>query len=576
MESHADLSYYIGVVKRRKFLFIIPFIITSVVMAVVAYSLPAVYRSEATILIEAQDIPADFVQTTVTSIIEERLQTITQVVTSRRNLLDIIDEFDPYPDMTKKYTTEEIVDQMRSDITMQPIKADVQGGVATIAFTVSYQGKNPQTVAKVANTLVTLYLEENLRLRTDQAEKTHEFLEVELESLRQEIEETEEKVAAFKENNLKSLPELMNVNLKTLEKINSDIKSQNLYIKSLFDRKQFLEQQLSFMDPTEDEEGRVVSLNERLEEARNQYVMAKSTQSAKHPDVIRLKNQIDAMEEVIQAKSDLSERNQEYETKRDELEVLKKRYSDNHPDVKKLSKEVDNLREEVADLVLKAEVEAKVVAEGEADNPQYRNIEIQIQETDIEISAAKRALADLQNKYQEYLKRVEETPKVEQEFASLQRDYQTAQVKYQNTLARLQAAQEASRMEQSRLSERLVVIDPPVVPSKPFKPNRTAILAIGIVLAAGLGVGSGAAAEYMDQSIRMPSELQELTGHGILGMIPVLETAQEKKAKKTRRIALIVGTIVLVLAFVLAVHLFYRPLDILFIDIQNKMKHTTP
>jgi uncharacterized protein involved in exopolysaccharide biosynthesis len=545
-------------------------------MAVVAYSLPAVYRSEATILIEAQDIPANFVQTTVTSLIEERLQTITQIVTSRSNLLKIINEYDPYPDMAKKYTTEEIIEKMREDIAMQPIQADVQGGVATIAFVVSYEGKDPEVVSDVANNLVTLYLEANLDQRIGQAEKTYGFLEEELEKLRLEIEETEEKVAAFKEKNLKSLPDLRNLNLNTLEKINSDIKAQNLIIRSLMDRKQFLEKQLSFMDPTEDEDSRVVSLQERLEEARNQYVMAKSTHSAKHPDVIRLKNQVDAMEEVVRAKSDLSAKNVIYEGKRDELDLLKKRYSDNHPDVKKLTREVENLREEVEELVLKAEVEAKVVAEGAADNPLYRNTEIEIKETDIEISTAKRSLANLQAKYEEYLRRVEETPKVEQAYSSLLRDYETAQAKYQNTLARLQAAQEAKGMEERNLSERLVVIDPPVVPEKPFKPNRTAILAIGIVLAAGLGVGSGAAAEFLDQSIRVPAELSELSGHGILGVIPYLETKQEKIRRKNKRLFIIIGSVVFIVALILAVHFFYRPLDILMIDIQNKFKHLTP
>ncbi len=182
MEQTADIHQYWDVIKRRKFQIIIPAVLVFCLSLVIAFVLPPVFKSSATILIEAQEIPQDIVRTTVTGYVEERLQMITHIVMSRSRLLGIIGRFVLYEDLKDRYTTEEIVEKMREDIRMEPIQAEVinpqsgRPGSATIAFTLSYEGKDPRKVAQVANVLTSLYLEENLKNREEKARTTFEFL----------------------------------------------------------------------------------------------------------------------------------------------------------------------------------------------------------------------------------------------------------------------------------------------------------------------------------------------------------------------------------------------------------------
>ena len=185
MENHEmSPNEYLAVLKRRRWSFILPVVIVIMISAVVAMVLPPVYRSVSTILIEGQEIPADFVMATVTSYAEQRLQTIHQRIMSTTRLLEIINRLDLYKDLRQKATTEEVIEKMREDISLDYISAEVvdrrtgRPATATIAFTLSYESKEkPSTVQKVSNILASLFLEENLQVRERQALEATSFLE---------------------------------------------------------------------------------------------------------------------------------------------------------------------------------------------------------------------------------------------------------------------------------------------------------------------------------------------------------------------------------------------------------------
>ena len=133
-EQVKDVRYYMEVLKKKKFLIIIPAIIISLIVTAVALLLPPVYESTSTILIEEQQIPPEFVRSTVTGFADQRIQSLTQQLLSRSKLKDIIDQFHLYPDMRKKYTKEEIIKKMRKDISIDMISAEFgsRGGSRSI------------------------------------------------------------------------------------------------------------------------------------------------------------------------------------------------------------------------------------------------------------------------------------------------------------------------------------------------------------------------------------------------------------------------------------------------------------
>ena len=190
---------YMKILKRRKWSLILPALLVFLTAVAVALALPSIYKSTATILIEEQDIPADFVMATVTSYVEQRLQSINQRIMSYTRLSEIIQRFDLYPELRDKRTAEEIVEQMIEDTALEPVSTEVvdrrtgKPMSATIAFTVSYEGTNPAKVQQVANVLTSLFLAENLEVRKKQAQETATFLESEMDKIKEKLTELEAK-----------------------------------------------------------------------------------------------------------------------------------------------------------------------------------------------------------------------------------------------------------------------------------------------------------------------------------------------------------------------------------------------
>src|SRR5438874_6984817 len=145
---------------RRKWLAILAFVAPLSAAASLITFLPNIYRSTATVLVDRQQIPETFVQATVTSALETRLHTISQEILSRSRLEALVSRFGLYADLRQRVAAEDVIERMRKDIRLELKGAETRGQrEATVAFTISYQGGDPTTVALVTNTLASFYIE---------------------------------------------------------------------------------------------------------------------------------------------------------------------------------------------------------------------------------------------------------------------------------------------------------------------------------------------------------------------------------------------------------------------------------
>ncbi len=568
-----------GVIRRGRKAFLIPFVLVLLLAIVTAFALPPVYLSKAKILIEGQQIPDGYVESTVTSYVEERLEMITQQIMSRANLLNIINKFGLFSDMRDRYTTEDIIEKVRDHIKMETIIADVTNkrsgrpSPATIAFTVSYEGKNPAVVQKVANELASLYLEQNLATREKSASNTTAFFQDQLDSLKKQIESLEERISRFKEKHIGELPEYSAINMQAINRLNRDLSNIDMQIRSLEERKVYLEGQLSSVEPLSPvvtENGKtMMNPAERLKYLRLELIRLQSVLSDRHPDVKNIKREIKELEATV-GKTDESaleiKRLKDLEGK---LAKMKGTLGPKHPDVIALTKEVEILSEKVRTGETRSA--ASAIAEEEPDNPAFINLKTQVASAELELQSLQREKERIRQEMAKYEQRIDNAPVVEMEYSKMTRDYNNAKAAYDELMSKLMAAKVAQGMEETQRGERFTIIDPAQFPERPYKPNRIAIMLIGFVLALGAGVGLAALRESMDMSVKSREELYELTGAPVLSTISMMETEEERRARLFKRAAFSLAGLGVMAVTLILVHIYVMPLDILWIKIQHRI-----
>ena len=566
-EQEKDIQDYIIAIKKRKTAIFLIFSVVLLLTATVAFLLPAIYKSGSTILIEQQEIPQELVMTTVTSYAAERIQTIQARVMTRTNLLRIIDKFKLYEDERKFATTEDIIERVKKDISLDLISAEVvdprtgRPSTATIAFSLSYRGESPAKVQRVASELTTLYLDENLTSRSQKATDTSAFFREEAERLSSQIDALEAKIAVFKQQHASALPELQQINLGVMQRKETELTTIDATLRSLEERRFYLGGQLAQIDPGNPG---VPGSAERLKLLQAEYASVRSKYSSVHPDIIRLKSEISSLEKETGKSNSADVLAEELKLLNGQLVQQRQRYTAEHPDVVALEEKIDALNIELA------EVRSRPVQnyyKEQPDNPIYLTVQSQLAGVESEIRSIAVQRKEVIAKIKEIEASLYEAPQVERDYLVLKRDYENAVIRYQETKAKQMQADVAKQLEAESKGERFTLIEPAVMPEKPISPNRPAILFLGFILALGCSLGFAVVADAISGTVRGARSVQRLLGALPLAVIPYEMNLQDKA--KTQRIKKrVVVLFVAIIAFALLfIHFVVSPLDVMWFKI---------
>jgi polysaccharide chain length determinant protein (PEP-CTERM system associated) len=469
-----DFSKIFSGFYRHKGLVFAISLVVFLLAAYIAATLPSSYRSSSLILITPQRIPGGIVMSTITSSVSDRINSISQEILSRTRLESIIKEFGLFPG-GGGVTMEDRVGMLRGNIRLDIRRND--------AFQVSFDSGNPETAMKVANRLASLFIEQNLQVREQQAIGTTNFINSEAERLRKELEEQESLVTHYKINNRYELPDQLDANLRMVEQFRDELKGNTATLASMQERMGSLQKQLV-------EANAPVSITSRSGDSE-----VKLNLPANQKIQFRLK----------------------------ELESLLVRYSEKHPDVMRLRTEIRILEKELEGEKEKAKKAGSAPAKT-ADNPLKQIIEEQIDSLKSSVNAIQASNAELRNSIAVHQKRLENIPMRGIELTKVTRTYDITLRKYQDLLAKGLESQLSENLEKKQKGEQFQVIDPANLPLAPFKPNRPFILFGG--LAAGL-VGGLAAAflwDLLDRSFKNSDDLAGFVDLPILATIPVIIT----------------------------------------------------
>jgi succinoglycan biosynthesis transport protein ExoP len=218
-----------------------------------------------------------------------------------------------------------------------------------------------------------------------------------------------------------------------------------------------------------------------------------------------------------------------------ELASMQTRLKETHPDVIDLKKKIAKFESQVEGQSKSPQEEEKITTKNsppprlDPDTERfYRQLTEQYNNALLEAKRSKEEEKNLKEQMNLYQRRIEDTPKREQELTLLTRDYELLKTNYQSLLDKNLQAQMAENLERKQKGEQFKILDPAVLPEKPIKPDRNKILLIGGLLGIVLGIGLTWFRESLDQSFRTVSEVEEYLGIPVLATIPNLK--EEKKA----------------------------------------------
>ena len=571
-EQTKEIQDYLVTIRKRKAGILVIAIIVLTISAAVAFLLPPVYKSSATILIEQQEIPQELVMSTVTSYAAERIQTIEARVMSRANLMEIVEKHNLYEDERKLETTEEIIERMQNDVGLSILSAEVvdprtgRPSEATIAFSLSFEGENPDKVQRVASELTSLYLNENLKNRTRKAEDTSVFFQQETERLSSLISELEHKLAVFKEQNADMLPELQELNLQMLQRKETEIANIEARLNTLEEKRFYLSGQLAQIDPGNPA---VPGAVQRLKLLEAEYASARARYSSDHPDVQKLKREVDSLRQEVGGPGSSEAIAEQIVELRAELAQAKEKYTPEHPDVMQLEEKIATLNNELDRVQSRPE---DSYYKNKPDNPAYITLQAQLAGVESEMKSAvqqrQKMVADIEELEASMLK----APQVEREYRGLTRDYENAVAEYRETKAKQARADVARQLESEKKGERFTLIDPPALPEEPVSPNRPAILFLGFVFSLGSGLGFAFVADAISGAVRGVRSVQMMLGAAPLAVIPYqMNMADIHKRKRLQKRTILVG-VAAITAALLLIHFFISPLDVLWFRILRKVE----
>lgn len=564
-----SLAETLAVLRRRRGLMAAVFGALLLLAVAVALLLPAVYRSTATILIKEQEIPQEFVRSTVTSFADERIQVISQQVMTRATLLDLVERYNLYASARRRETSEEILERMRRDIRLTPISAEVTDrrtgapGKATIAFTLAYDSEEPAAAQKIANELTTLFLNENVKNRQQKAAETTSFLDEELERLGTHIGELEQNLADFKRRHQGSTPELSLNNQMGIERTEFDLQRAERDHAMAADRLRSLQRQLLDTKPNAPLQSggtTVPDPDERLRTLQVQLTALSAQYSDDHPDVRRVRREIALLQGDAATTAPAADRAQALAAQQAELAQLRQRYGEDHPDVQRLRRSVAALQTIDTSATPPATAASAAARERRPDNPAYVALKAQVEGAQSLLTSLDSERRELRQRLGALSARVAQSPEVEREALDLARDLDTSRQRFRELRSKQMQAEVAEQLERSRKAERFAIIEPPIYPERPVRPNRPLILALG---ALGALVGAFAAAllaHAVAGTVEHPKDLVRALQVPVLAVLPALPATPSHRRRALAAAA--AATAVAVLLALVAVHWLWLPLDV--------------
>lgn len=499
-----DPEDVIEIVRRNKSWIAGPALAGLVIAVVVAFLWPNTYVSTSLVRVVPPQVPERLVPTIVNTEMSQRIQSMAQTILSRGTLTSIIETYGLYPRQREQMPLEDIIERMQNDIEITPVQT-IRGGnrnAEMTAFSVSFAYENRYLAQRVAGDIVSRFINENTRESTSQAAMTVQFLNDQWQTAKNELDEIEQRLTEFRVRHAGQLPDQWPVRMQQLSAAEARISALNGDISRLNQQKLVLE-------------GNIRAQRDRI---ANVMQTGTVTSTFSDPELARIDTQI---------------RNAEAS-----LASLLERYTDTYPDVVRFRAQIEAMKNE-RDRYLASRNSQTEAGEGEQAaqpviteqgareirdaNTQIQSIQTQIRAVDMQIEEATRNISDIRQKIGQLENELQTAPIGEQEYTSLQRDYELAKRSYDELNLKKSQSQIATDLESRKQGETLELLDTASLPESPTEPQRPMIIFAGLGCGLGLGAMLVFFREVKDTSLKTLKDVRAYTQLAVLGSVPLLE-----------------------------------------------------
>jgi len=521
-DTNPEFSGYLHAIARRKALLFgiaIPIALLAVLLAI---ALPDRYTSSALVEIDEPTSAQSLAETSGgASYADQYVTNLKGIVLTDSNLRKMAKAENLYPGMDEGDMLTRIKRDISVNIVTTPILDPRTGREREVvdAFTLSYDNRMPPKAQKGAQWLVTAFLAEHRRQRQGRASSAAGFYAQEAERIRTHVAELESKLADFKRANAGQLPELTEVNMSIMDRAESQLAQNELQARSLRQERVFLAAQLEQARTAGPDAGSVRQLEE-------QYARMRGSYDEGHPDMIALRRQIDSLKYGTSAGAGTSLRSQ-LNSKRATLAEARQRYGADHPDIQRLNREITTL-----------ETRLKNGERGDVEmsdgTPVGMQLRTQVNAIDSQLASLAAQSAELRGKLSGLEKNVTAAPQVEREYSNATRDLTIAREKYEQLLNRQMDAEVSEAAIVNGKADEFRLVQAPMLPDSPSKPQRYAILLIGFVAAFVLGLTATVATEALDPKVRGARDVRELLSVAPLVAIPEIRNSRSRRRNAWR------------------------------------------
>ncbi len=478
---------YITILRRRWVLILTLMVIGPPLAYGVAKILPAKYKSQTLVLVQPPTVSSKIVEPVNTTDASERLASMKQQILSRTRLEPIIRQFGLYSNDINRVSMDALVERLQDAVEVTPVQPMAETQVNNLpGFFVNVTLSDPRLAQQVCTAITSMFIEENLRVSQQNSETTTNFLSQQVGQAKQNLDDQDSKLAAFKSRYLNALPDEEQTNLNLLTGLTSQLDAATQALARAQQDKSFAESLLT-----------------------QQIGSWQASQNGTGASPNTLEDQLAALQT--------------------QLTSLQAKYTDDYPDVIKTKNDIALVRKKIAEEGSeKMTADPAKVRAGMVEPAQITQLRAQVHSYDQVIAEKSKEEESLKEQIKLYEDRIQSSPVVEEQYKELTRGYQTAQDSFDDLLKKENDAKMAQQLQQEQAGEQFSVLDPANLPTKPSFPNRPLFAAGGLAGGLGLGLGLAFFLEMRDSSLRSERDVEFALRLPVLAVVPSIEPVSGK------------------------------------------------